>query len=44
MSEGYGEDDFSKMEGEEDCYDDDDEEENSRQSVGNFVFCTDTYS
>ncbi|XP_034960384.1 SAP30-binding protein isoform X1 [Zootoca vivipara] len=31
VSEGYGEDDFSKMEGEEDGYDDD-EDENSRQS------------
>lgn len=33
VSEGYGEDDFSKMEGEEDGYDEDDDE-NSRQSVG----------
>ncbi|KAJ6660295.1 hypothetical protein lerEdw1_017718 [Lerista edwardsae] len=31
VSEGYGEDDFSKMEGEEDGYDEDDDE-NSRQS------------
>uniref|UniRef100_A0A670HZS8 SAP30 binding protein n=1 Tax=Podarcis muralis TaxID=64176 RepID=A0A670HZS8_PODMU len=35
VSEGYGEDDFSKMEGEEDGYDDD-EDENSRQSVASF--------
>ncbi|XP_003217303.2 SAP30-binding protein [Anolis carolinensis] len=33
VSEGYGEDDFNKMEGEEDGYDEDeDDDENSRQS------------
>uniref|UniRef100_A0A8C5SCU6 Uncharacterized protein n=1 Tax=Laticauda laticaudata TaxID=8630 RepID=A0A8C5SCU6_LATLA len=37
VSESYGEDDFSKMEGEEDGYDEDDDE-NSRQSVGILLY------
>lgn len=42
VSESYGEDDFSKMEGEEDGYDEDDDE-NSRQSVGILLHSNQTW-
>lgn len=42
VSESYGEDDFSKMEGEEDGYDEDDDE-NSRQSVGILLYSNQTW-
>lgn len=42
MSEGYGEDDFSKMDGEEDGYDEDDDE-NSKQSVGSLFILASSY-
>lgn len=42
VSESYGEDDFSKMEGEEDGYNEDDDE-NSRQSVGILLHSNQTW-